>query len=76
MTNDKKARADNDALFNSMINASGVEISDSEKKDLRKAYSALMILAERARPKTKERPWEIRMTPYYTPKFLKQNTET
>ena len=75
MTNDKRVRTDKDALFNSLVEASGVEISENEKKDLRKAYSALMSLAERARPKTKERPWEIRMAPYYTPKFLNQNTK-
>ena len=75
MDDKKKPLADNDTLFNCMMEASGVGLPDNEKKNLRKAFSSLMILAKRARPKTKERPWEVRMTPHYTPDFMDQNSK-
>lgn len=68
MADDKKPASDNDALFDGMIAASGIEMSAEEKQKLRSAHSALMVLAERARPKQKSNSWEVRMTPFYAPK--------
>lgn len=64
--------ADNDALFDGMVEAAGVNISPEEKENLRTAHKALKILAERARPHRKERSWEVRMAPFYTPKIPKK----
>jgi len=73
MTKDNKPRADNDALFDGMLEASGVDMPDQERENLRKAHSALMVLAERARPKQKDRAWEVRMAPFHTPKPAKRD---
>ena len=61
--------ADNDALFDGMLKAAGVNMSPEEKENLRNAHKALKTLAERARPQRKERSWEVRMAPFYTPKI-------
>ena len=57
---------DNDAVFDAMVRASGVPVSDTEKKNLRVAYSALMGLAAKVRKPG--RSWETRMMPNFTPK--------
>ena len=56
-----------DALFEAMIAASGVPVSDEEMADLRKAYGALMALSARTRRPDRDRSWEVRMLPHYTP---------
>ena len=66
MAVDKKPAADEDAIFEGLIRASGVPVSDQEKKDLRKAYSSLMGLATRTRKP--DRSWDVRMLPVYSPK--------
>ncbi len=66
MTVDKKPAADDDVIFEGLIKASGVPVSDQEKRDLRKAYSSLMGLAARTRKPA--RSWETRMLPVYSPK--------
>ena len=61
--------ADNEALFDGMLKAAGVNMSPEEKENLRAAHRALKTLAERARPRRKERSWEVRMAPFYSPKI-------
>jgi hypothetical protein len=58
--------ADDDAIFDAMVRASGVPVTDQEKKNLRTAYSALMGMAAQVR--TPGRSWEVRMMPNFTPK--------
>ena len=64
--------ADNEALFDGMLKAAGVNMSPEEKENLRAAHRALKTLAERARPRRKERSWEVRMAPFYSPKITKK----
>ena len=66
MTSDKKPLADDDVMFEGLIRASGVPVSDQEKQDLRKAYSSLMGLA--ARTRKPGRSWDVRMLPVFSPK--------
>ena len=61
--------ADNEALFDGMVEAAGVNMSPEEKENLRTAHKALKTLVERARPQCKERSCEVRMAPFYTPKI-------
>ena len=68
MATEEKPGSDNDALFEGMIEASGVKMSAEEKQKLRAAHSALMVLAERARPRQKPNSWEVRMAPFFAPK--------
>ena len=42
--------ADNEALFDGMLEAAGVNMSPEEKENLRTAHKALRTLAEKARP--------------------------
>ena len=65
----KKSAADNDISFEGLIKASGIPVSDQEKRDLRKAYSSLMGLATRTRKPG--RRWDVRMLPVYSPKAPK-----
>ena len=58
--------ADDDAIFESLVSASGVPVTDVEKQNLRTAYSALMGMAAKVRKPG--RSWEIRMMPNFTPK--------
>ena len=58
--------ADDDAVFDAMVRASGVPVTDQEKENLRTAYSALMGMAAQVR--TPGRSWEVRMMPNFTPK--------
>ena len=60
--------SDEDAMFEALIRASGVPVSDDEKVELRKAYAALMRLARRTRRPDRPRPWEVRTLPHYTPR--------
>ncbi len=57
--------ADQDAMFEALIDASGVPVSEDEKSDLRKTYATLMKLA--ARTRRPGRSWEVRMLPHFTP---------
>lgn len=57
--------ADDDAVFEAMIRASGVPVTDEEKKNLRTAYAALMAMAASVRKPG--RGWEVRMMPQFTP---------
>lgn len=57
--------ADQDAMFEALIDASGVPVSEEEKEDLRKTYGALMKLAGRTR--RPGRSWEVRTLPHFTP---------
>ena len=57
--------ADDDAVFEGMIRASGVPVTDEEKKNLRSAYASLMEMAARVRKPG--RSWEVRMMPQFTP---------
>ena len=66
MSGDTKPLADDDSVFEGMIRASGVPVTDEEKKNLRTAYSALMGMAAKVRKPG--RSWEIRMMPNFTPK--------
>ena len=66
MAVDKKPAEDDDVIFEGLIRASGVPVSDQEKKDLRKAYSSLMGLA--AKTRKPDRSWDSRMLPVYSPK--------
>ena len=66
MSGDDKPVADDDTVFEGMILASGVPVSDTEKKNLRTAYSALMAMAAQVRKPG--RSWETRMMPNFTPK--------
>jgi hypothetical protein len=66
MSSDDKPVADDDAVFEGMIRASGVPVSAAEKKNLRTAYSALIGMAAKARKPG--RSWEVRMMPNFTPK--------
>lgn len=66
MASDKKPVADDDVMFEGLVQASGVPISDQEKQDLRKAYSSLMGLA--ARTRKPGRSWDVRMLPVFSPK--------
>ncbi len=66
MSTDDKPLADDDAVFEGMIRASGVPVSDEEKQNLRTAYSALMGMAAKVRKPG--RSWEVRMMPSFTPK--------
>ncbi len=54
-----------DAMFEALIDASGVPVSEDEKADLRAAYSTLMKLA--ARTRRPARNWEVRTLPHFTP---------
>ncbi len=54
-----------DAMFDALIEASGVPVSEDEKADLRKTYFTLMDLAERTR--RPGRSWEVRTLPHFTP---------
>ena len=54
-----------DAMFEALIEASGVPVSEDEKADLRKTYATLMTLAERVR--RPGRSWEVRTLPHFTP---------
>ena len=56
---------DQDAMFEALIDASGVPVSEDEKSDLRKTYTTLMKLA--ARTRRPGRSWEIRTLPHFTP---------
>ena len=56
---------DRDAMFEALIDASGVPVSDDEKADLRATYATLMKLA--ARTRRKGRSWEVRTLPHFTP---------
>lgn len=56
---------DRDAMFEALIEASGVPVSEDEKADLRKTYFTLMDLAERTR--RPGRSWEVRTLPHFTP---------
>lgn len=58
--------ADDDAVFEGMIRASGVPVSEEEKRNLRTAYAALREMAARVR--NPGRSWETRMMPFFTPK--------
>jgi hypothetical protein len=66
MSGDKKPVADEDAIFEGMVRASGVPVTDRERKNLRTAYSALMGMAAQVRKSG--RSWEVRMMPNFTPK--------
>ena len=66
MASDEKPVADDDVMFEGLVRASGVPISDQEKQDLRKAYSSLMGLA--ARTRKPGRRWDVRMLPVFSPK--------
>ena len=57
--------ADQDTMFEALIEASGVPVSDDEKADLRKTYTTLMQLARRTR--RPGRSWEVRVLPHFTP---------
>ena len=57
--------ANQDAMFEALIDASGVPVSKEEKEDLRKAYDSLTKLAERTR--RPGRSWEVRTLPHFTP---------
>lgn len=57
--------ADQDAMFEALIDASGVPVSKEEKEDLRKTYGTLMKLAGRTR--RPGRSWEVRTLPHFTP---------
>ena len=56
---------DQDAMFEALIDASDVPVSEDEKSDLRKTYTTLMKLA--ARTRRPGRSWEVRMLPHFTP---------
>ena len=56
---------DQDAMFEALIDASGVPVSRDEKADLRKTYTALMRLTQRTR--RPGRSWEVRTLPHFTP---------
>ena len=58
--------ADNESLFEGLVEASGVPVSDEEKKNLRTAFSSLMDLA--ARTRKPGRKWETRPLPFFVPK--------
>lgn len=66
MSERKKPVADEDAIFEGMVRASGVPVTDQEKNNLRTAYSALMGMAAQVRKPG--RSWEVRMMPNFTPK--------
>lgn len=57
---------DEGAMFEALIDASGVPVSEDEKADLRKTYATLMKLAERTR--RPGRSWEVRTLPHFTPR--------
>ena len=63
------------ALFDGMLEAAGVNMSPKEIENLRTAHKVLMKLAERARPQRKERNWEVRMAPFYTPEIPSKITK-
>lgn len=63
--------ADNDALFEGLVAASRVPVSNEEKKNLRAAFSSLMDLA--ARTRKPGRRWETRPLPFYSPKPTADN---
>ena len=73
MSDDQKPLADDDTVFEGMVRASGVPVSETEKKNLRTAYSALMGLAAKVRKPG--RSWEVRMMPNFTPKPPKPDTK-
>ena len=66
MSTDNTPRTDDDAVFEGMVRASGVPVTEAEKKNLRTAYSALMGMAAKVRKPG--RSWAIRMMPNFTPK--------
>ena len=65
MNSTDNSATDDDAVFEAMIRASGVPVTDEEKKNLRTAYAALMGMAAQVRKPG--RSWEVRMMPNYTP---------
>ena len=54
-----------DEMFEALIKASVVPVSDDERADLRKAYGLLMKLAQRTR--RPGRSWEVRTLPHFVP---------
>ncbi len=66
MTVGKKPTKDDEKIFEGLIGASGVPVSNQEKSELRKAYSSLMTLAKKTRKPG--RGWDVRMLPVYSPK--------
>ena len=66
MSGNRKPLADDDAIFDGMVRASGVPVTDEERKNLRTAFSALMAMAAQVRKPG--RSWEVRMMPNFTPK--------
>ena len=66
MSTHHKPVADDDAVFEGMIRASGVPVTDEERKNLRTAFSALTAMAAQVRKPS--RSWEVRMMPNFTPK--------
>ena len=73
MASDKKPIADDDVMFEGLIRASGVPVSNQEKQNLRKAYSSLMGLA--ARTRKPGRSWDVRMLPVLSPKPPKGSSQ-
>jgi len=59
--------ANSEQLFNSLVDAAGVPISDKERTNLRLAYATLMELA--ARTRKQGRQWEVRPLPFFVPKL-------
>ena len=58
-----------DLIFESMITASKVPVSEEEKRALRNAYTSLMDLASKTRKPG--RAWDIRMLPIFAPEAPK-----
>ena len=54
-----------DLIFESMITASKVPVSEEEKRALRNAYTSLMDLASKTRKPG--RAWDVRMLPIFAP---------
>lgn len=71
MTTGDKPLADDDTIFEGMVRASGVPVTDEEEKNLRTAFSALMAMAAQVR--RPGRGWDVRMMPNATPKPPKAN---
>ena len=61
-----KPQADDDTVFEAMVQASGVPVTDAERQNLRTAYSALMTMAAQVRKPG--RSWDVRMMPSATPR--------
>ncbi|MBK19098.1 MAG: hypothetical protein CMM52_09730 [Rhodospirillaceae bacterium] len=66
MASDENPVADDDGMFEGLIRASGVPVSEEEKQNLRKAYASLMGLA--AKTRKPGRSWDVRMLPIFMPK--------